>query len=251
MDSQAHKLAWWAGCLLLLLAAGMLVTSRSPAREGLSSQHLRVQLALAGSAPCLTCHSAFAETSAQTIDTRWTHSPLDEPDSGARDIFPQPNTKMQNAHARAEWRALGARLLQIESADVTQVAAAVDQFVAAAEVLDAADSLLSLAAAHGTLGRAGQMVLALEQAANPVQVRPMTVPHTPDTGVNAPLPPAPVAALALLCYLGAVPAAVQGRRAPAEAPRRPERIVCAARRRGPPLGVAALCLLGKGDGVLG
>lgn len=250
MSCRAHQLALWAGCLLLLLAAALLVKSESAASSGLSGQRLRVQEALASSAPCLTCHSAVSGASKVVLDAHLAHAPLEaaaEPVAVSTSLSPaQTSTEIENAHVRAKWLEVGARLLAVDAQDLDQYTAAVDQFVATTGALSAATDAMAEAKVLRALDVASALTLALEQQANPVRLRGLEGAPRSETVESASAPSAPLVVAALVAGLSwALPALYVARGQTEAAEARPARLVYALRRRGPPVGVAAACLFGK------
>lgn len=244
MRYRAYQLALWAGCLLLLLAAVMLVKSESTGLSGPSDQRLRVQEALANSAPCLTCHSAAAGASKVILDTRLTHASVEPAAVTIAEVAPinsaQPNTKIENAHVSARWLTVGARLLAVDVRDLGMYSAAVDQFVAATEALGAVNDPAAAGQALRALDVASALTLALEQQANRVRLRGAEESPRSEAAARVPALSAPLLVAALAASLfGISPALPITRRREEAAEARPARLVWALRRRGPPMGMAA------------
>lgn len=250
MSYRAHQLALWAGCLLLLLAAVMLVESESTASSGLSGQRLRVQEALASSAPCLTCHSAVTSASKVILDTRLTHTLVETAADTGAEVAPassvQPNTKTENAHVRTRWLAVGARLLAVDARDLGLYSAAVDQFVTATEALGAVNDPAAEGQAVRALDAASALALALEQRANPVRLHSVEESPRSESAASVPAFSAPLLVAALAASLSGISATLFITRRREEAVEaRPARLVWALRRRGPPMGMAACYLVEK------
>lgn len=246
MSCRAHQLVLWTGCLLLLLAAALLVKSEPAASPGLGGQRLRVQEALTGSTPCLTCHRAVAGASKVVLDARLAHASLEAaavPVAGSASLSSaQTSMKTKNAHVRARWLEAGARLLAVDTRNLALYTTAVDQFVVATEALSAVNDPEALRA----LDVVSALTLALEQQANPVRLRGVEAAPRPETATSASAPSAPLIVAALVASLSwALPALSVARRQAEAAESRPARLICALRRRGPPAGVVAACLFGK------
>lgn len=235
-----YKLAAGVGCLLLLLAAVMFVAGGDPGASSLSHQRLRVQQALAGSAPCVTCHTAVSETPRLALETGQAGSSLPVKSPYASAVHIQPNIKTENAHNSQEQRSIGARLLAVPVRDVTEYTDAVDQYVAVSAALNKAETLAAQNDALRALDAVERQVLALEQQANPYRLRAETTSPEPDPGAAADAPPMPHLFVALLASaIVMVPLLSRVRYRVIETWIRTPRFVRGGRRRGPPLGAHA------------
>lgn len=232
-----HKLAVGIGCFLLLLAAILLAGEADAASSGMSGQRLRVQQVLAESAPCVTCHSAVSDTPRLELETGWAGSTSLAASPLISNVHNQPNIKEENAHENDQRRMIGARLLAVPTRDLAEYTAAVEEFVAASQALDQAETVTAQQEALLALDAVARRLLALEQRANPYQLRGATGVPASDTDLADSAPPAPpplavltISAIAILPRLLAV------RRRVAETWIRPPRFVRGGRRRGPPCG---------------
>lgn len=233
---RVHKLALWIGCLLLLLAAVMLATSDNTVSSEWSGQRLRVQQVLAGSAPCVTCHTAVSETPRLAIETgRVNTAAYAAPPTISR-TGREPNTKIADAHA-AEQVAVGARLLAVPARDLVEYTAVVDAFVAATEALERAETSATQREALRALDTVERRVLALEHQANPVRLSDAPDDSASDTDLAASVPPATSLFVALLvAWATTAPLTIALRCRETSVCLRLQWIMCGARRRGPPLG---------------
>lgn len=232
-----HKLALWIGCLLLLLAAVTFATGDETVSSEWGSQRLRVQQALAGSAPCVTCHTAVSETPRLVIEMGHADTAAYAAPSAFLPTGIEPITKIANAHATAEKVSVGARLLAVPARDLAEYTAAVDLFVSASAALDQAESPAAQHEALLALDVVGRRVLALEQQANAYRLTAAPDGFAPDSDPAANAPSAPLPSVALVAALVTIaPAAVTACRRETRVVIRLQRFVCGARRRGPPLG---------------
>lgn len=245
-----HKLALWIGCLLLLLAAVTFAANDDTVSSEWSSQRLRVQQVLAGSAPCVTCHTAVSETPRLLIETGHADRATYAPPATLSPTGIEPVRKTANAHATAEKVSVGARLLAVPARDLAAYTAAVDLFVSVSEALDQADSFAAQGEALRALDLVARRVLALEQQANSYRLTVVPDGFAPDAEPAASAPPAPPLLVALVVALVTIaPVAVAVCRRETGVCFRPQRFVAGARRRGPPLGDCCR-LLDSGRGRL-
>lgn len=249
-ESRVHKLALWTGGLLLLLAAVLFAVTDDADSSVWSSQRLRVQQTLAGSAPCASCHTAVSETPRLALETGWaslvTHTAPSTDSNSSLDI--QPSTKIVNVHATERVAALGARLLNVQAKELDAYTAVVDQFVAASDALADANTPAEHSAVLRALDVAEQHVRALEQQANPYRlaVAPDGPVTGPESAANAPSVPQPLVALVVVLAT-ILPALHIARRDDTVIRVWRRQVVYGARRRGPPLGdCRRMSVLGKG-----
>ena len=231
-----HKLLAGTGCLLLLLAALMLASGDDAASAGISGQRLRVQQVLAGAAPCVTCHTAVSDIPRLDLETGRAGSTLSVASPLISGVHIQPNIKNEIAHTNALRQSIGARLLAVSTDDLAEYTTAVDEFVAASEALDQADSLAEQRDVRQALDAVEQRVRTLEHKANPYRLRAAVDAPAPDDDSALSAPPVPQPPVALLVTaLAIVPVLFAAWRCEVASWIRPPRFARGGRRRGPPL----------------